>query len=155
MSQAGKGDKRRPENKTTSDKNYDKIDWSRKSDFKRTYQQNPIEDVGYLAAIEFKYLTESFDRSLLGRFNSHNEWIPHNLARASGYSVRVIGIISRKYDLKFKDFKNFLNLNISFERATEEYNRLIKSDQFVDLHEKVEHIPDVGQMVQPKQEEKR
>ena len=30
MSQAGKGDKRRPENKTTSDKNYDKIDWSRK-----------------------------------------------------------------------------------------------------------------------------
>jgi hypothetical protein len=30
MSQAGKGDKRRPEDKKTSDKNYDKIDWSKK-----------------------------------------------------------------------------------------------------------------------------
>ena len=32
MSQAGKGDKRRPEDKKTSDANYDKIDWSKKAD---------------------------------------------------------------------------------------------------------------------------
>ena len=81
------------------------------------------EDPRYVAAVEFEYLTERFDRSHDGYFNKHGEYIPYRLGPSVEYSGQVISQLYKKYELRFSEFKYYLGRK-SFEWLEQEYKRL-------------------------------
>tara|TARA_R110002020_G_scaffold315845_4_gene530905 strand:- start:1295 stop:1594 length:300 start_codon:yes stop_codon:yes gene_type:complete len=84
------------------------------------------EDPRYLAAIEYEYLCESFDRRQEGSFNKYGDYMPHCMLKSCRFSIEKSWLVAKKHDLKFHQFKNFLNPRMTFERIEQEYKRLIE-----------------------------
>lgn len=86
------------------------------------------DDVRYAAYIHYEYLCERYDRTLPGHFNKYNEWIPRQLGFASVNAHKVLYATTSRYKITFKDLMSYMkNMPpMSYERATEEYKRLVE-----------------------------